>query len=1068
MKKSIKKYLLPFGGVLLLGSFFGIGFGSAKTVYRNKIASLESKIHQLNLELKTYKDKNKEDTTKLQSLKSQSEQLQLFVQDLKDLNLSNEDSKDFSSKLIQQKVSNAEYKAFEKQILNLKNNLSKKVSSLNKKLKNILDNNESLTQETRQGITTSLNKIKNLIILLKKTTFKDADSAVNALKSIQKAQNTFINELSNSINWINEQISEQNDEINNFKEQIAKRDQKIKDLVLKLTEQLRFYLKLILQFKNTLKNFDDLKLVEIDREKAEKIKTKVQKTLKLLIEKEAIFTNFLDKMNHSLEQAEANNDYSEIQSYDLNSVNTVFEKIVKEYDLIKTLSISLYTKGNQDKSLRILNLSQQINDLELQRNTFQNQTDNLKNQKTILEKNISEIKENLMSNLTLVLENQINTLSQIKETITNSEDSNTGILEEKLNHQIEILNNLKNQYTADNYSETFIPIVTQALVLAQQVVEKYKSNILLLKEEYQNTLVNLNSTREQLAVTQTEVNNKEEELTITKNNLRNIQTELAQNQNILTTTQERLEATQLQINNLNLKIENRKNDVKNVYDNIKVVYDNLKSKAQNLLSNINSNVDISFLRAELLKTAPSFDESASLEQKQATIKSLINISTLLNNVFVEILQKDYDAKALIKDQIINSLQSQKDQIETQLITLNNKQAQFSAILTTNLTKVIQDYIARKTSANTVVNVAKTWQLSTRTLENLLRQSSLATSAESPEDQINLLKQYAQRIEQITKETVKLQKLIISKSEENYNRSLRTKNNELQSKIDELNSTKSQLSLQNDNLAKLQKKLDDSKNKYQEEINKLQESVRSQLNSRTYQRFNNSLILLSKSYKYSMGGMTWYAPALFKNPINIFISNENIDYAKSIFDLTPMQNQLSTNINSNNKNTLVVKYIDFSDSYKNSSEKISYRVKEQILTYSKIEETKVFKISQNNSSKELFVVYSDGNNLMYKHFLGLKAGLDEIPSYPNKINKINFNSSIQILDVKIISDSQYTSKILGQLWETENLNPIPERKLLKFKLPPFSYFNPERTKNKDEDVPIDIEAIKEIEETIRRR
>ncbi|VEU74913.1 chromosome segregation protein SMC [Mycoplasmopsis citelli] len=452
---SKRHLLLVIGGISLIGATSGIAIGTTKNIYETKISSLNEQINLLNLQFQEYSIANKEDKSKIQTLQSQSKNLQFLVQNLQENNLSSENLDDFLSKVNQQKISEDGYKEFEKPLQNWKSNLVKKVSTLTKTLKNLLNKTNNLIQETQQGITESLNKAKNLLNSLEQITFNDTKSAVKAFKAIQKSQNIFLNQLNSSISLIVGQINKHNQEVSNLKEQIGQRDEKIKELAEKLASQLRFYLKSIKQFKNSLQDFNDFDFEQFGADQSEKIKTQIQKNLKLIKTKETVFSELLDQMNESLADAQDNNDYSDVQSYDLNVVQNSFEKIVKGYDLIRNVLIPLYTKWNQEKGLEIVNQAKQISDLESQTQVLQAQIDSLNTQKTTLEEELSKTKEDLLSTKT-ELENAKSELTEQQQKLSDNEKAldniNTELAQNKnsLESIQESLRNTQAQLTTLN------------------------------------------------------------------------------------------------------------------------------------------------------------------------------------------------------------------------------------------------------------------------------------------------------------------------------------------------------------------------------------------------------------------------------------------------------------------------------------------------------------------------------------------------------------------------------------------------------------------------------------------
>ncbi|UUD35934.1 hypothetical protein NPA08_03170 [Mycoplasmopsis citelli] len=904
-KKSTKRFLLSFGGFLLLGTGIGIGIGSGKTINQNQISFLNTKINNLSFQLREYSEENKQDKSKVQNLKIQREQLQLFAQGLSNLTSSNANLDKLSSNISNPKASNDGYKAFEQPLLNWKESLSKKVLSLTKTLKKLSDNSNNFTEDSQKAIASSLKKVKNLSNSLKSITFNNTSSAVKAFNSIQKAQNTFLTQLTNVINLVSNQIRKHKQEVDDLNDQITQRDEKIKELAEKLISQLGFYLKWMSEFKGTLKDFDDSKFEQTDKVQVEKIKTKVNSTLKLLTTKEAYFNQLFEQMNQSLTDAQDDNDYSNIQSYDLNDVNKSFERIIKEYDSVKDLINTLYEKEIKQKISHISAQSQQINNLEQQNNELQNQVDSLNNQKTTLEENLEQTKNDLMSNLALVLENQITTLDTIEQTIRSSSDANADVSADKLKNQIEILTNLKTQYTADNYSQTFITVVNNALKVAQEVIQEYKSNVLdTLKVQYQNTLESLNSTKEELVATQSELNAKNQELTNTQNALNSVRAELEKNKIILTKTQETLRTTQSQLEALNTQIIISKVEAKTVYDNVKELYDNIKTKAQDFLGSVNQNLDFSHLRSQLAKIAPTFDERANLEQNQANIKSLIELSTNLNSAYQSALQQDYDINTAILNNSISSLNSSIAELQKNVNNLSQRQNIYSTLLVSNVNSLTREYKNRKSLAIKIKLAAEQWQINVSEIKKLLALSDLQTPENNAEKQIDFINEYTNRIINLYTETIQLQKKIVAKTENTLN----SKNNlskKLQNQLDLANDeirgkafTIKNLNNENQNYKKnlIEKNslINSLQNQIQTVTNQLKSSqvektsietqlskVRSDLSTMTtnYTKFKN-LILNSKLYKNATKHVLFYQPYGFGTELyGTGYTNTNTDKQK---------------------------------------------------------------------------------------------------------------------------------------------------------------------------------------------
>ncbi|VEU74783.1 Uncharacterised protein [Mycoplasmopsis citelli] len=767
MKSSIKKHLLlSLGGFSLIGTIlgFGIGFGTAKTINQNQISFLNNQLNALNLKFQKYNLANKEDKLKVQTLQSQSNNLQFLVQNLQESDLSSENLDASLSEVNLQKISESEirYKELEKPLQNWKANLVKKVSTLNKTLKNLLEKNNNLNQEIRQGVTDSLNKGKTLFNSLKDITFHDKDSTIKAFKNIQKAQNIFLNQLNSSINLIIGQISKHKQEVDDLNNQIAKRDEKIKELAEKLISQLIFYLKLIAQFKNSLQDFNDFDFAETDAVQSEKIKTQIQETIKFIAKKEILFSELLDQMNESLDEAKENNDYSDVESYNLNIVQKNFEKIVKEYDLVRSAIIPLYKKWNQEKGTQIVNQAKQITNLETQNQNLQVQIDSLNAQKTTLE-------EDLMNNLNSVLENQITVLSGIEDTIRNSDDSNAESLVNNLKDQIDKLKDLKSKYNIENYNQTFTPIINQALRTAQEVINEYKITVFNpLKSQYQNILDELNTTKEQLQSTQSQLSSKQRELEDTQSALSLIQIQLSESQNNLAITRSHLQT-------LNNEIFSNKEKAIDTFNFVKEIHDNLKVKANTLTTKVESNVDLQALRTQLDKQILNIEETDTLEQIQEKIKSLINLSTNLNSAYGDTLQKDYEAKSIGLTGLITSLRNSKNELQATINFLEGKQA-------TNINKVLQEYNEIKSKATTIRDKAKQYQINTSELDSVLQLTELNIPRNNLEQQINFISEYTTRIINLSKQSINLQNQLFKKSDK-LSKTISDRNKQLQHNLD---------------------------------------------------------------------------------------------------------------------------------------------------------------------------------------------------------------------------------------------------------------------------------------------
>ncbi|VEU75071.1 chromosome segregation protein SMC [Mycoplasmopsis citelli] len=1166
MKPKTKKILLSSSlGVSVLATGVGIGYLFSSLNYENKISKLKQTISQLNAKLNSLKAQNQNDKTKITTLQAKQQNLETMIKDLQDSKISNSDFSESlnalsqelkSGKTVVEVIKNVGYKDLKTPIMDFKNDLKTKIDLLSTTLKRALESNKNLTNETKDAIKNSLLKAQKFLDNINENNFDDLPKTTVAFNNLSKAQKIYLAQLSTAIDLMNEQIAIHQSEVSSLEKQISLRDQKIKLLSEKLADNLSFYLQLLEEFKTTLNDFDNLKLQSLNTTKVNDLKAKIQITLELIATKKIVFEELLNKMNSSLKQAQADSDYSNVFSYDVDTVQNSFEEVIRNFEQIRLDTISLLMGENNAKTLQILAQQKQIESLTTQSENLQVQVDALTKDKTSLEATIAEIKKDLITNLGSMLDSQISSLTGIETTIRSSTVSEAITLADRLKTQIDALRDIKTKYSADNYTETFSPVVKKALDSAQAVIDEYKSNVLdVLKAQYEQTKASLNKTQSELEITKTELDSKQKELASTQNTLQEVQAQLAQNKKTLETTNELLTKAQTQLNSLNDEIDNNKaqakisyNAVKEVYDNlkakattllgvaqsgvdlttlqnqlaqsipnfdenatldqmqasikalidfstslnnaygdvlqkdydsqaqkqtqiitslqaskeqiqrelnslnselannktqakssyeaVKTVYDTLKSKAQNFLSQLDSSVNSDKLTQELAKPIITFDENATLEEQQASIKALIESSTRLNDLYRNTLQQDYDAKAQKQTQTITTLQSSKQQFERELNSLNEKSSQFKSALLINLNKAISDYNAKLNSAKTLVANAKKLSINTEVLENLTQATVLPTNADTPNDQIKLLKQYDERINNLNKESLNIQDLMINKNKENSNKQIENINNQLNqsnqqvsSLRNQLNDVKSRLSAKTEETIQQENQITQLNSELQTQLNQVKELSSKLLNSKTYQRLNNSLFVLSESYKRRISKAQQEYKINHPNQnmsltdkIDVFVSKENIDYSKSIFDLTPTENQSSLITSPNTQNTLVVKYVDFNDSTTING-KQDYKIKEQIIQYNPNQGVISFLISSNQSKRELFVVSSDSkNHLTYKHYLGIKDINFSNPQGEN--TQIDFNYSVQILDVKVVvKNQQYVSKIQGRPWELQTLTPL---------------------------------------------
>ncbi|UUM24558.1 hypothetical protein [Mycoplasma sp. 3686d] len=287
------------------------------------------------------------------------------------------------------------------------------------------------------------------------------------------------------------------------------------------------------------------------------------------------------------------------------------------------------------------------------------------------------------------------------------------------------------------------------------------------------------------------------------------------------------------------------------------MYENIKFKAQTLLGEVDKNTNINQLSDKLKQELPKFDKTATLEQNQASIKALIDMSTELSNVFNNVYQEDFNHKAQAQTSTLTNLQNQQKTLETTVNELKQNQATFASTLNNNVNIIISQYKSLKTLADKVKTQAKSYQINTSDLDKLLNLQDLPTP-KNINEQINYIKQYTDRINKLTSETTKFNKMIVVQVEKQNNNN-KSEINKLKNKItqqaQEISFLKSktpqlspnhpdnfvlkkQLEQEQDKNKLLTKQIKDVKKELNDKISKLKEFKDVILNSSVYQQATN--------------------------------------------------------------------------------------------------------------------------------------------------------------------------------------------------------------------------------------
>ncbi|UUD36255.1 hypothetical protein NPA08_00220 [Mycoplasmopsis citelli] len=453
-----------------------------------------------------------------------------------------------------------------------------------------------------------------------------------------------------------------------------------------------------------------------------------------------------------------------IISYDLPKLSQSFDEVLKKYEDIRTQILNAYNEHSNKLSGEVLKANELVNALKAKQQDNEDQITLLTKDKATLEANIAEIKKDLTTNLGSMLDSQITSLNGIENTIRSSNIPQAISLANQLKVQIDALQGLKSKYTAENYTQTFAPVVKQALDSAQQVIDEYKRNVLdALKTEFESTKATLAQTQGELEKTKSELTLKQNSLSEVERSLAEVNQSLAQNKKELDRATESLTTTNNQLQTLKQELKDNQLKVENTFTAVNSAYTNLKAKANTLIGEMDSSINVSELKKLIDENVPIFNPKDSSAQQLASIQNLIDKSTQLSNLFNKAAQDDFKFKQSQTNQKIRELNKEKETIQNGISDLQEKQARFKSVLSKNITTLNSAYSSRKTAAQTIVATAKSLSLPTEELEKLLSLQDLQAPGNDLTKQIDFVEQYTTRISKLGEETLKLQNAILNKT-----------------------------------------------------------------------------------------------------------------------------------------------------------------------------------------------------------------------------------------------------------------------------------------------------------------
>ncbi|VEU74803.1 chromosome segregation protein SMC [Mycoplasmopsis citelli] len=772
-----RKFLIIGSSVALPAIIAGTIIGAVPTysVLSKKITKLKEENAKLLAEIKRLRDQNKTDQYTTTTLRAQNERLEILVKQFNETTLNKSDfnnvltslSKEISSgKSVGEIVKNVGYKQLESPLIEYKNSLQEKITSLSSTLDEQLQNNDLLTEDTKKLIKASIAKGQNLLSSLNENSFSDIETAKASLEKIVKSQNIYLAQVQTALDIMKTQLDQNNTKIAHNVENIKTRNDQILKLVKQSNDTLSFYLQKIEELSKNLTTFKDSNFDNVfTPSSANTIKGLITQALEIFNNKKVVFEEIVNTSKQKMSDLNLEEDFeTPIISYDLPKLSQSFDEVLKKYEDIRTQILNAYNEHSNKLSGEVLKANELVNALKAKQQDNEDQITLLTKDKATLEANIAEIKKDLTTNLGSMLDSQITSLNGIENTIRSSNIPQAISLANQLKVQIDALQGLKSKYTAENYTQTFAPVVKQALDSAQQVIDEYKRNVLdALKTEFESTKATLAQTQGELEKTKSELTLKQNSLSEVERSLAEVNQSLAQNKQELDRATESLTTTNNQLQTLKQELKDNQLKVENTFTAVNSAYTNLKAKANTLIGEMDSSINVSELKKLIDENVPIFNPKDSSAQQLASIQNLIDKSTQLSNLFNKAAQDDFKFKQSQTNQKIRELNKEKETIQNGISDLQEKQARFKSVLSKNIITLNSAYSSRKTAAQTIVATAKSLSLPTEELEKLLSLQDLQAPGNDLTKQIDFVEQYTTRISKLGEETLKLQNAILNKT-----------------------------------------------------------------------------------------------------------------------------------------------------------------------------------------------------------------------------------------------------------------------------------------------------------------
>ncbi|UUD36254.1 hypothetical protein NPA08_00215 [Mycoplasmopsis citelli] len=263
-----RKFLIIGSSVALPAIIAGTIIGAVPTysVLSKKITKLKEENAKLLAEIKRLRDQNKTDQYTTTTLRAQNERLEILVKQFNETTLNKSDfnnvltslSKEISSgKSVGEIVKNVGYKQLESPLIEYKNSLQEKITSLSSTLDEQLQNNDLLTEDTKKLIKASIAKGQNLLSSLNENSFSDIETAKASLEKIVKSQNIYLAQVQTALDIMKTQLDQNNTKIAHNVENIKTRNDQILKLVKQSNDTLSFYLQKIEELSKNLTTFKD-------------------------------------------------------------------------------------------------------------------------------------------------------------------------------------------------------------------------------------------------------------------------------------------------------------------------------------------------------------------------------------------------------------------------------------------------------------------------------------------------------------------------------------------------------------------------------------------------------------------------------------------------------------------------------------------------------------------------------------------------------------------------------------------------------------------------------------------